>query len=115
LDAELSLREAWSQAFPGFRRLPPYGLGNPEPVFLARGVEVKERRTVGANGAHLKLTLIENGLFYNRTIGFGLGALAESLPRYVDLAYSVAESEWNGRSQFELRLKDVRPAGSDVA
>jgi single-stranded-DNA-specific exonuclease len=115
LDAELSLREAWAQAFPAFRRLPPYGLGNPEPVFLARGVEVKERRTVGTNGAHLKLTLAEEGFVYNRTIGFGLGALAQGLPRYVDLAYSVVESEWNGRCQLELRLRDVRPAGSGAA
>jgi single-stranded-DNA-specific exonuclease len=40
LDAEVSLSEVTPELFQALRLLEPYGMGNPEPVFTARGVEL---------------------------------------------------------------------------
>jgi single-stranded-DNA-specific exonuclease len=40
LDAELDLAEITPQLFQALQQLEPYGMGNPEPVFVARGVQL---------------------------------------------------------------------------
>jgi len=40
LDAELDLAEITPQLFQALELLEPYGMGNPEPVFIARGVQL---------------------------------------------------------------------------
>lgn len=40
LDAELELTEITPDLFQALERLEPYGMGNPEPVFAARGVQL---------------------------------------------------------------------------
>src|SRR5450631_274141 len=40
LDAELDLSEITPQLFQALELLEPYGMGNPEPVFIARGVQL---------------------------------------------------------------------------
>jgi single-stranded-DNA-specific exonuclease len=40
LDAELSLTEVTPELFQALQLLEPYGMGNPEPVFAARGVQL---------------------------------------------------------------------------
>ena len=56
--------------------LGPHGIGNPRPVFLARGLEVAGRPRVVGRG-HLKLNLRRNGRTVD-AIGFDL---AERLER----------------------------------
>src|SRR6266568_6079480 len=40
LDAELDLSEITSELFQALQLLEPYGMGNPEPIFAARGVQL---------------------------------------------------------------------------
>lgn len=109
-DAELGLAEADLELARLFGYLGPHGMGNPRPVFLARGLEVAGRpRTVGTN--HLKLTVRQDGVA-RPAIGFGL---AERIPpaslegRRVDALYQLTVNEWRGRQEAQLQLKDLRP------
>ncbi len=55
-DAEVSLAEVDGAFFAGLQQLEPFGMGNPEPVFVARGVRsVAEARLLKEK--HLKLRL----------------------------------------------------------
>ena len=55
-DAEVSLAEVNDTFFAGLQQLEPFGMGNPEPVFVARGVRsVAEARLLKEK--HLKLRL----------------------------------------------------------
>lgn len=89
----------------------PFGVGNPEPVFVSRGVKVLEVRTVGAEKRHLKLVLPRgrNGGTIE-AIGFGMGGKDDESARTakLDLAYSLAANEWDGQKKLELRLRDVK-------
>lgn len=91
-------------------KLQPTGYGNPEPIFVSRGVQVKSARQVGANGKHLKMTVSDGQITFD-AIGFRLGHLYENLPSRVDLMYAFETNEYNGRISLQLNLKDVKPAG----
>lgn len=56
LDAELTLRDVTPQLFRALEQLEPYGVGNPEPVFSARGVELTAPPRI-LKEKHIKLKL----------------------------------------------------------
>lgn len=56
LDAELSLTEITPALFQGLHSLEPYGVGNPEPVFAARGVQLTAPPRI-LKDKHVKLKL----------------------------------------------------------
>ncbi len=106
VDAELSLREVDGDCFADLDRLEPFGMANPEPVFLARAVRVRDRRIVGEN--HLKLFLEQDGRTL-AAIGFGMADETVAAGDYLDLLFSPMRNEWNGTTSTELRIRDLRP------
>ncbi|UFS70530.1 single-stranded-DNA-specific exonuclease RecJ [Geomonas sp. RF6] len=108
-DAELSAA-AIDEDLPGLlARMKPFGMGNPEPLFLLREARVVDRRPI--RGGHLKLTLSSGGRRFD-AVGFGLAEKGEVVGEVVDLLFSPGINVWNGKSSLQLVLKDVRPAGS---
>jgi single-stranded-DNA-specific exonuclease len=85
--------------------LAPFGAGNPEPVFLCRGLVPGESRIVGDN--HLKLVFKEKNVRYN-AIGFGLGGLSHDAADMVDTVFSVRESQWDRGGICELLIRDLK-------
>jgi single-stranded-DNA-specific exonuclease len=90
--------------------LKPFGVGNPEPLFMSQGVEVCERKPISA-GARFRF---RQGA---RTIGGVAFGIDENFPAVpgaaVDLAYRLSENEWNGTSTVELKVIDARPSTGD--
>jgi len=87
----------------------PTGLGNPAPVFLTEGVGVVDARVVGRDSTHLKLTLME-GENKLEAIAFGLGGLYTSLSpdAKIDIAYALEENTFNGNTNLQLKIKDIK-------
>jgi single-stranded-DNA-specific exonuclease len=108
VDAELSLRGVGDACLADLARLEPFGTGNPEPLFLSRGVRVRARRIVGEH--HLKLVLEQDGCSI-QAIGFGMGDMTVAPGDHIDVVYGVMANEWNGNISAELRMRDLRPAG----
>jgi single-stranded-DNA-specific exonuclease len=109
VDAEMDLRAVDAGCLDDLARLEPFGTGNPEPLFLARDVRVRDRRTVGEH--HLKLHLEQNGRSL-QAIGFGMGALGVAVGGRLDILFQPMTNEWNGNVSIELRLRDLRPHGA---
>ena len=112
-DLVLSMGEVDESLYRTLRHLGPFGMGNPRPVFLARGVALPEgARVVGAD--HLKLRLAEGG---HELEGIGFG-LARRVPTAslgsgpVDALFHLRENEYRGRRSLQARLVDVRPSGA---
>ncbi len=68
------------------------------------------RRNAVGKGEHLKLVL-GAGKNQFEAIAFRQGALIDSLPEQVDIAFTFEINEFNGRSTIQLNLRDIRPAG----
>jgi single-stranded-DNA-specific exonuclease len=108
LDAEVDLSmidEAWLTTQ---ERLAPFGTGNPEPLFFARGVTpAKEPRCLKER--HLRLEFsgkqgrLIPAIFFN-------GAL-QLLPEYPwDLAFTIDRNRFQGRSEPQMKVLAVRSA-----
>ena len=112
VDMELSLSEISPELVRYMSYMGPFGVGNPTPVFVARGVEAVDVRTVGKEGHHLKMKLREGDTTLPG-IGFRMaeshGAIATGGP--VDAAFQLTEDTWRGRRRIQAKLVDLRPAG----
>jgi single-stranded-DNA-specific exonuclease len=112
-DAEVSLTEIRPELFEKcLKYLEPTGYGNPLAVFAARNVKVKSARTVGADKKHLKLLLEDDERFTHDTIGFKLGDWAAKMPPRVDILFTYEPNEFNGKTSYQLNLKDLKAAGT---
>ena len=105
VDAEVDFRELSLGLVREMRLLAPFGVGNPEPVFQTRGVEVCERRDFN-RVSRFRLRHDEH------TVTAVIFGPPEKLPvrvkDNVDIAYRIRENEWQGTHALELRLLDVR-------
>jgi single-stranded-DNA-specific exonuclease len=74
LDAELDLADVTPQLFQALQLMEPYGMGNPEPVFAARGVQLTAPPRI-MKDKHVKLKL-RPGAIANTPVSVGSDVLA---------------------------------------
>ncbi len=110
LDAEVRLEDLSWETYRFFRRLSPFGVGNPPPLLLSRRVRLLSARRVGKKNDHLKLRLVDGEGNLWDGIGFGLAARAEVLDGWVDLAYTLSRNVWQGRTILQLKVAAVVPS-----
>lgn len=106
IDAEIPLSSLKPETFSITHQLEPLGEGNPEPLLLSPGAEVRESRIVGDD--HLKLTLSDGRLVWDG-IAFGMGKQAKILTPRIDIVYTPQIRTWNDEEQLQLRIEDFRP------
>ncbi|GIV61086.1 MAG: single-stranded-DNA-specific exonuclease RecJ [Rhodothermaceae bacterium] len=120
LDAPLSLADIDARFWAVLKQFAPFGPGNDTPVFHARDLAVAGHpRTVGADGTHLKFAVRQRtggdgshpvmpviGFKLHRHLPTVERSLREGLP--LELAFSIEENRWNGRTTLQLRARDLR-------
>ena len=104
IDALIKPEEISLDIFKKIQQLEPFGLGNPRPVFTMENIKVTNLKTIGQENKHLKFK-VDN----IDCIGFGLGYLLKSLTdKKIDLAFSIDENVWNGRTNLQLKIVDIK-------
>ncbi|MCT4612284.1 MAG: single-stranded-DNA-specific exonuclease RecJ [Clostridia bacterium] len=88
----------------------PFGAGNPEPVFLYKGV-LNGFKAVGNNNGHLKFKV--DGV---DGIGFGFGEYDKYLApnTFVEITTTLSKNEWNNNINPQFLLKDMRSKEEDI-
>jgi len=105
LDHEIDFSELNFDFLGWHEMLQPFGNGNSQPLFFARGVEsVAAPRVVGER--HLQLRLRQRN-YHQRAIFFD--AAIDSLPPQPwDVAFRVRLDEYEGETRLEMRVEAVR-------
>lgn len=105
VECELETHDINIQTLNLIKTFGPYGVGNPQPVFLTRGMLVEDIRGVGSNNQHLKLILNSKN-----AIGFNFGEKRSILrPGYkIDVVYTIDEDNFNGKNQVQMKIKDFK-------
>lgn len=93
--------------------LQPYGMGNPEPVFVSNPVEVRGLRRFGKDRVHASLELLDKtaraqlrGKYWRK--GKDLpDAIKGSMIR---VAFTPKIDSFDGVPKIELQIKDIQPA-----
>ena len=115
IDATISFAENITPKFLRIlKQFSPFGPENNVPVFLTRNlIDTGYPRVVGAKGVkHLKFAPIpfdERSQSYP-AIGFQLGEYFDRVQRgdHFDLVYQLEENHWNGKTEMQLNVKDIR-------
>jgi len=85
--------------------LQPFGAGNPQPLFIARGV-VPAAPPVTMKEKHLRLTLRQRD---SRHEAVFFNTLAHELPRPPwDVAFRIAPNLWQGRLRLQIVVQAIR-------
>jgi single-stranded-DNA-specific exonuclease len=109
IDIPLDLKEITPKFIRLLKQFAPFGPQNMRPVFLTHAVEVVgSGRIVGKD--HLRFKVRQDGIVLD-AIGFNLGRFLPQLApgrKDLQLVYSVEESEWNGETFPQLKVKDLK-------
>lgn len=109
IDCQLPLRDLRGDEIRWLSRLGPFGIGNPEPTFLARDVAVVETRFVGNGEKHLKMKL-RDGRATWQAIAFGMGDCGAKPGDRIDIVYTLDARRPD--MPAEVRVEDLRPVAT---
>ncbi len=109
IDCELDFNKINWQLTKKIKEFEPTGLGNPNPTFLTKSVEIVDTKILGKEKNHLKLKVKKSEKFFD-AIGFGMAKDFGNLEKgnKVDVVYNIDENEWNGTKSLQLRIKDIK-------
>ena len=92
-------------------KLRPFGIGNPKPVFVTRGLVISGIAQM-SQGAHIRLDLTDKeGRISLSAVGFGMGDYYSILKAgdKIDIAYTLNEYCYRGDTSLSLHLEDIKP------
>ena len=107
IDAVVTLRDLAGDTYQTTQLLSPFGIGNPVPMFLSRGVEVLEKRTMGNDSEHLRMKLKQSGTVWD-CVAFRLGNHQAELAPRIDIVYNLEVDNWGGKKQLRLNILDFK-------
>ncbi|MFA5776660.1 MAG: single-stranded-DNA-specific exonuclease RecJ [Patescibacteria group bacterium] len=108
IDLEIPLSLINANLFKEINKLKPYGIGNPEPLFLSRNVGVASSDFVGKGDSHLSLKLFDRQNMYKAILfdAKNLGVLGFDLGTKIDIVYTASSKEFNGKPSLDIIIKD---------
>ena len=114
IDAEIKSDEISWKTYDALSKLSPYGISNPEPIFIIKKMMIKSFELIGQEKSHLKVFFqpeVTAGLVVSyQAIGFNLSYLMEELYEkdIVDIVFKLDVNEWNDKRDLQLNLLDMR-------
>lgn len=107
IDSEADFSELGERTMKFIDRLEPCGQGNNRPVFCTEQVQIMDRRAVGSDKSHLKMTLRKSSKSFD-AIAFRMGGIIEQLPEFIDIAYRLERNTYLGYETMQLNIVDIR-------
>lgn len=104
IDAEVSLDDLTITFARELEKFAPFGVGNPSPLFLAKGLRVGAMRLLSEN-KHLRVDL--GGV---EAIGFGMGPRGNEIrpDMSIDAVFHLEINVWKERERLQLKLRDFK-------
>ena len=107
VDCELAFTDVTLELAETLLKLEPYGVGNPVPTFVLRGVTVNEISSISA-GKHTKL-ILGNGKYTVPAMYFSQSpsSLGVYVGDKIDVLFNVDVNDWGGRKCVQLIIRDL--------
>jgi single-stranded-DNA-specific exonuclease len=113
IDAEMKLNAVTVKNCRLVKKLEPFGIGNPDPVFLFKQVRVVEKRLLGSTADHLKLKIDDPATPQKEniivdSIAFKKGEYDSKIKvgDLIDFTANLSLNIWNGYTSPQLVVKD---------
>lgn len=107
-DVEVIIDEIDLELIQEIEAFKPFGIQNPEPIFLSSHVRVDGMRIVGKKSEHLKLVVTGEETQVD-CIGFKMSEHLELLKQggFRDIVFTPQLNTWNGTTKIEFLLWDI--------
>ncbi len=111
IDLEIKLSDLTPQFLRELELLEPYGLGNPRPVFLTRGLKVKTLQPKKSGKSFRSILWATDGALTYEVVVPERARIPFDFEPGVsfDLVYTVDEKRWAGERMTVLEAKDIKP------
>lgn len=109
VDARATLEDISADALDMLDRLGPYGIEHRRPLVVIENVQVTDASTVGAEGKHIRVRLLDQGI-RRSAIGFRLCHLLDVCTpgARIDVVVEPSWNTWQGRREPQLKIIDLR-------
>lgn len=117
INAEIPFEQLTYDTYKQVSVLKPFGIGNKKPVFCTRGLLIVDIQPM-SEGVHMRMDLKKAGDMSDTivsAVGFGMGQYLDILKAgdKVDLAYTMNEYTYRGRTSLSLHIEDIVPVYED--
>ena len=106
IDMEVRPEEITVDLVNEISKLEPFGASNPSPVFMMKNLKIKQKRLMGENKDHLRLT-VQTGSHEFNCIRWGQGDIALTDGDTLDVAFHPQINEYNGNISVQLIVDDI--------
>lgn len=129
IDCELDLSNVSQKLYDELQILQPFGMNNPEPVFVSR-VKIISLRQIGKDRNHLSMQVtpvilskakdlnskirdsspsVQNDNAVFSAIAFSMGDRFSELKinHSIDIVYTISENEWQNKKSLQLKIRDI--------
>ena len=111
IHAEVPVSSLPGAAFRWIKELEPFGMGNPAPLFLTRGLVPMEARLVGRQKQHLRLKLKEGRVIWD-AMAFRQAERWDPDCSSLDVVYTMGTDRRDGAEVLALKVVDFRLSDS---
>lgn len=115
VDADMKLEMLNETTIEALEKLAPFGIGNPQPIFLFRQLKIINKKIMGSNADHLKLKLDDpktprKEYMATDAICFKKGDMDGLLEvgDLVDIVATLDKNTWNGLLIPQLVVKEIQ-------
>lgn len=110
IDAEVELDELNAEFMEDLKKFEPYGINNEKPKFMSKNIIILDILKMGNDGQHIKLRVKDDNSRVFSAIGFSQTEKWQHLRigDKIDIVYYVDTNEFNGRSEIQLKIIDIK-------
>ncbi|MBQ7625205.1 MAG: single-stranded-DNA-specific exonuclease RecJ [Clostridia bacterium] len=113
VDCRVEASEITVPSIKGLSVLEPFGMGNPQPLFVMNDMRVEEITPI-SHERHIKLQLSKDGVtFYGFVFGMGMKSCQFVKGDKLDVAFSAEINNYRGRDSVQLVVKDLKWSESE--
>jgi len=107
IDCEIQFDMINDEFYKRLKQIEPFGIGNPQPVFVTRDVIIETEPEL-INNRHIKFE-VSDGLNRFEVIGYNKAYCSDYIQKFdsADIVFSLEKVRWNRRTYFQLNLVDL--------
>ena len=87
-------------------QMEPFGASNPSPIFAMKNLKIKEKRLMGENKDHLRLS-VQSGTCEFTCVRWQMGDISLVPGDMIDIAFHPQINEYNGNTSVQLIIDDI--------
>lgn len=108
IDSEIRIQDVSLELFDEIEQLAPFGMGNPTPLFVTKGINIQQVYSLGKEKKHLKLHIEASDNAIIEGLAFNQGENIDEIKtaQNIDVVYNIDKNEYMGQEKVQINIRD---------